>query len=158
MIHHCHFRVAVADDVNAITSLFRNTVMTVNAVDYTAGQLRVWSSVADDSTCWINRINTQYFLLCFMNHELVGFASLDDAGCLDVLFVHENYQRHGIATQLLQKLLACAREKNIALVETDASITARPFFEKKGFRVVQEQEKELNGMVFTNYRMQKIHS
>ena len=40
-------------------------------------------------------------------------------------------------------------------VVTHASITARPFFEKRGYRVVKEQQVERNGVFLTNFVMVK---
>lgn len=36
---------------------------------------------------------------------------------------------------------------------THASITARPFFEKRGYRVVKEQQVERQGVFLTNFEM-----
>lgn len=38
---------------------------------------------------------------------------------------------------------------------THASITARPFFEKRGYRVVRAQQVERQGLYLTNYVMEK---
>ena len=38
---------------------------------------------------------------------------------------------------------------------THASITARPFFEKRGYRIVKEQTVERRGIRLTNYVMEK---
>ena len=40
-------------------------------------------------------------------------------------------------------------------VTTHASITARPFFEKRGYRVVKEQQVERHGVLLTNFVMEK---
>jgi putative acetyltransferase len=37
----------------------------------------------------------------------------------------------------------------------DASITAKPCFERHGFRVVEEQQVAVRGETFINYRMEK---
>jgi hypothetical protein len=37
----------------------------------------------------------------------------------------------------------------------DASITALPFFERRGYETVARQEKVLRGVRFTNYRVRK---
>ena len=39
--------------------------------------------------------------------------------------------------------------------EVAASITARPFFEKRGYRVIREQQVERKGILLTNYVMEK---
>ncbi len=38
-------------------------------------------------------------------------------------------------------------------ITTHASITARPFFEKRGYRPVKEQQVERKGILLTNYVM-----
>ena len=41
-------------------------------------------------------------------------------------------------------------------IVTHASITARPFFEKRGYRVVKEQQVERRGIRLTNFVMEKM--
>ncbi|MBT7088103.1 GNAT family N-acetyltransferase, partial [bacterium] len=43
-------------------------------------------------------------------------------------------------------------------VYTEASITAKPFFEKRGFKVIKEQQVEKRGVKLTNFQMEKIFS
>ena len=37
-----------------------------------------------------------------------------------------------------------------------ASITARPFFEQRGYRVVRQQQVERGGVLLTNFVMEKV--
>jgi putative acetyltransferase len=39
---------------------------------------------------------------------------------------------------------------------TDASKTAKPFFEAQGFKVMKNQIKKFNSVDFINYRMKKV--
>ena len=41
-------------------------------------------------------------------------------------------------------------------IVTHVSITARPFFEKRGYRVVKEQQVERRGIRLTNFVMEKM--
>lgn len=65
--------------------------------------------------------------------------------------VHVDYQRKGIATILCQHLEQIT-ENNIT---TQASITARPFFEKRGYRVVRKQQVKRQDVFLTNFWMEK---
>nr|WP_330420547.1 GNAT family N-acetyltransferase [Roseburia sp. AM59-24XD] len=65
------------------------------------------------------------------------------------MFVHKDNQRKGIATAICNQLEQFV-EGNIT---THASITARPFFEKRGYKVVMEQQAERRGVFLTNYVM-----
>jgi putative acetyltransferase len=86
---------------------------------------------------------------------IVGFGSLTDTGCIDMLYVHKAHQREGVGSRILQELEANARHMGLSEVTTEASITARPFFERQGFICVCRQEKHLRGQVFVNHIMQK---
>ena len=73
-------------------------------------------------------------------------------GYLDRLYVHKDHQGIGIATALCEKLDASVES---ATVTTHAFITARPFFEDRGYVVKKEQQVERQGILLTNYVMEK---
>ena len=82
----------------------------------------------------------------------MGFGHMDDTGYLDRLYIHKNHQEEGIGTVLCDKLESMV---NVKKITTHASITARPFFEKRGYRVIREQQVERKGILLTNYVMEK---
>jgi len=85
----------------------------------------------------------------------VGFADLAPCGRLDMMYVHPAHQRIGVATVLLESVEAAARAQRLGHLFTDASITARPFFERRGFSIAWPQQVTARGQSFTNFRMQK---
>ena len=86
---------------------------------------------------------------------IVGFADMDERGYLDRLFVHRDYQRRGIAAALLGELERRAQAAGLSRFETHASVTARPFFERQGYRVEAENTVVRNGVTLVNYLMSK---
>ena len=66
----------------------------------------------------------------------VGFAELEPDGHIDRVYVSADRQRRGIGRQLLAALIAEARRVGLARLFTEASITARPFFESQGFKKI----------------------
>lgn len=138
-------------DCKELTELFYNTVHTVNAKDYTEKQLNVWATGQVDLRQWNLSLQEHYSVVAVENDIIVGFGDIDKTGYLDRLFVHADYQRKGIATSICNQLEQLV-EGNIT---THASITARPFFEKRGYKVVKEQQVERQGIFLTNYVMAK---
>lgn len=138
-------------DCKELTELFYNTVHTVNAKDYTEKQLNVWATGQMDLRQWNLSLQEHYSVVAVENDRIVGFGDIDKTGYLDRLFVHADYQRKGIATSICNQLEQLV-EGNIT---THASITARPFFEKRGYKVVKEQQVERQGIFLTNYVMAK---
>ncbi len=143
-------------DIEACAELFYETVHAVNSKDYTQTQVDAWApEVADvKSPRWQSLLKNISFV-AEMNNELVGFIDMTHDGYLDHAFVHKNHQGKGIATALFQKLEQQALELGISEIFTEASITAKPHAEAKGFKVVKEQQKHFNGVEFINYVMKK---
>ncbi|MDR3711665.1 MAG: GNAT family N-acetyltransferase [Puia sp.] len=74
-------------------------------------------------------------------------------GHLDLLYVHKDCQRRGVAGRLLFRILETARELGLTGIDVEASITARPFFEKHNFRMSGEQTVYVKGIALLNYKM-----
>ena len=142
-----------SEDCEAVTALFFNTVHRVCKKDYNEEALFAWAPPNPDLVAWDARLSRLYCVLAFNQKTLVGFASMDlQKNFLDHLFVHEKWQRQGIASLLCDEL-----ESKVARpLTTQASITAKPFFEHRGYRVLQEQEVCCRGVYLKNYLMQLV--
>ena len=138
-------------DCKKLTELFYHTVHTVNAKDYTKEQLNVWASGQVDLAKWVQSLREHFSIVAAENEIIVGFGDIDKTGYLDRLYVHADYQNKGIATAICNQLEQ-AISGNII---THASITAKPFFEKRGYKVVKEQNVERQGVFLKNFVMEK---
>ena len=138
-----------SSDCEELTKLFYNTVHTVNAKDYTEEQLDAWATGQVDLNKWDQSLREHYSIVAVENEMLVSFGDIDESGYLDHLFVHADYQGKGIGTMICNRLEQAVSGNII----THASITARPFFEKRGYRVVKEQQVESQGVFLTNFDM-----
>ena len=141
-----------SEDCGELARLFYETVHTVNAADYTPEQLDAWATGKKPLDTWDRSFRANTTLVAEAGGQIVGFADMDDGGYLDHLFVHRDFQRRGVATALCEALEAgcsCLR------YTTHASITARPFFQNRGYRVVREQQVDCRGVLLTNFVMEK---
>ncbi|HIT64926.1 MAG TPA: GNAT family N-acetyltransferase [Candidatus Ventrimonas merdavium] len=140
------------EDCRPISQLFYNTVHTVNRKDYTEMQVCAWATGTVDLEAWNRSFSEHRTLVALDGETIVGFGDMDQTGYLDRLYVHQDYQGQGIASALCEQLETAVQGKAIV---THASITARPFFEKRGYHVVREQQVERQGVLLTNYVMEK---
>lgn len=140
-------------DCPAMAALFYDTVHRVNCRDYTPEQLDVWATGQVDLESWNRSFLAHHTLVAMKDGVLVGFGDMDSTGYLDRLYVHADYQGQGIATALCDAL-----EKAVpGPITTHASITAKPFFQGRGYRVVKAQQVQRQGILLTNYVMEKKH-
>jgi putative acetyltransferase len=90
-----------------------------------------------------------------INGKLGGFITTDSPGHIDLLYVHPDYQRMGVASALLELLVADAGTRGITDLHTEASRTAKPFFEQAGFSLVRTQTVTRNGVTLEQFVMER---
>lgn len=141
-------------DFPFIVTLVQQSIKEVAAAHYSPQQVQVWADRFSEQTLR-ERLNGQITLVAENGHELTGIASLGFNGVMDLLFVHKDYQRQGVASVLYQRLEAKARASELPAISAAVSLSARPFFEAQGFKVDKQQTVEINETTFTNYSMSK---
>ena len=143
------------EDLAKLKQLFVETVSNVCTSDYDNNQIEVWKSSIENSQRWEDLIENQFILVAVKNGEITGFCTLDNGNCIDMLYVHKDYQRQGIARKLYAEIEKEAKQQGQKVLFSDVSKTARPFFESVGFKVIKEQTVKIKGVDLTNYRMIK---
>ena len=109
-------------------------------IDWTTRNLKEWNRSFEKHISFV----------AVENKQIVGFGDIDKTSYLDRLFVLPDYQRMGIGTAICIKL----EEAVQVTIVTHASISAKSFFEKRGYRVVKEQKVERQGVFLTNFVME----
>ena len=134
-----------SEDCPVLAELFYQTVHGVCHRDYAPDQLDAWADGQVDLAAWDLSFQAHTTLVAEWDGVIVGFADLGQDGYLDRLYVHRDYQGRGIATTLLDALPGATL--------THASLTARPFLERRGWQMVREQQVERHGVKLTNFVM-----
>lgn len=142
----------IESDVNNLANLFYDTVHHVNAEDYSLEQLNVWATGKVDLDKWNQSFLEHYTVVAIDDDRIVGFGDIDQTGYLDRLYVHKDYLKRGIATAICNELEEVV---DTVQITTHASITAKPFFEKRGYKMIKKQYVERSGIVLINYVMKK---
>jgi putative acetyltransferase len=144
-------------EARALLSLFYDTVHEVNIKHYSEAQVEAWMPSKEERVgYWNERFLNSNTWVAESKGVILGFINLEKSGtAIDMLYVHKDFQRKGVATALLKKVEKKLKQKGITHWTVEASITARPFFEKNGYRLVRENHKILNDMDFLNYIMEK---
>jgi putative acetyltransferase len=148
-IHSYTFR-----DADLTIDVFLRAIREVASKDYTPEQVSAWAQV-EDREAWATKRASRPTWIATYDSNPAGFSDLESRGHLDMMYVHPLYQRLGVASLLLRTVEAAAREQGLSLITTEASLTARPFFEISGFNVLAAQEVQIRGQTLRNFRMEK---
>lgn len=144
-----------ASDAPEIARLFYETVRSVNRADYSEEQVRAWAPRVPDPEKLHARAACRRTLVAEERGEVVGFAELEEDGRLDMLYLRKDAVGRGVGRRLYEAVEREARSLRLGRICTEASITARPFFERRGFRVVRERKVTVRGVSMTNFEMEK---
>lgn len=142
-------------DLDGLIRLFHASVRRIAIKDYTEDQVKAWAPDDADRERWASRRASRPTWVAEIDGVLAGFTDLEPDGHVDMMFVHPDHQGRGVAGALLRQVEAEAARLGLDRLFTEASITARPFFERKGFRVIAPQTVSVRGQDMTNYRMEK---
>src|SRR6266850_2210318 len=142
-------------DLAGMIALFRDTVRRINGRDYSQQQVMAWAPDEIDAQQWVRRFANKLVWVADLDGATVGFVEVARDGQIDMLYVHADHQGRGIASRLLRTVEASAHTSGLLRLFTEASITARPFFEHRGFRVIAPQRAIRWAQEFLNYRMDK---
>ncbi len=154
-IHSITIRPYRAGDVSTLIALFQESARSTGGRDYTASQVRAWAPDFIDPVQFARRSEARSTWVADCEQRVAGFSDLEPDGHIDMLFVHPDFQRRGVARALLAQLERCARNGRINRLYTEASITAKPVFEAVGFQVLAAQTVTLRTESLTNFLMEK---
>lgn len=142
-------------DLEAIIAVFTSAVRRVAVRDYTPEQVLAWAPDDIDRARWAARRENRETWVAVVDGVVAGFSDLEPDGHLDMMFVDADHQGIGVAGRLIAAVEASARRQGMERIFTEASLTARPFFEHSGFVVLVAQEIPVGDQMLRNFRMEK---
>ncbi|MBS4784788.1 MAG: GNAT family N-acetyltransferase [Clostridiales bacterium] len=140
-----------------VTRLFYESVHRSGGAAYSPEELEAWAPREMDFSSWETSLVRQRCVLALDDRgELCGFGDIDaEGGYLDRLYVRSDCQRQGVAGAICDRLEQLALDTGSRTIRVDASRLARPFFLRRGYRVVTAQRVERRGVLIENFRMEK---
>ncbi|HWS32168.1 MAG TPA: GNAT family N-acetyltransferase [Actinoplanes sp.] len=140
-------------DAVATWQVFHAAVHGTASRDYTPEQIRAWAPPTVDEDRWRARRAAAHTFVACMDGAVTGFSDFTDDGLLDMLFVHPDAGRRGVARALVTHVLTEAAAAGHRRVHVHASRTARPAFERFGFTVDAARVAEIRGQHLPNFDM-----
>ena len=149
-------RLFQTQDAEQIARLFNETIREVNICDYSTSQVKAWAPDDIYFRNWVEVCSSRFTYVADDEGVIAGFGELETNGHIDCFYCYKNYQRRGVGSQIYQAIEVKAFELSMNRLFTEASITAKPFFQRLGFSIVKEQEVTRRGETFINYAMEKF--
>lgn len=129
-------RPATVDDVAEACEIVRNSILHACERDHARDPQRLSDWLRNKTTenfhTWL-RAPTNSGFLAFIDVRAVGVALIDARGEILLCYVHAERLHRGVGTGLLDAMTACARKQGLVRIRTHSTLTAKSFYERRGF-------------------------
>jgi GNAT superfamily N-acetyltransferase len=128
-------RRATAADAEAVREIVLSALRETNARDYPPSVIDRLILTLPDKVA--SNLETWCAFVAIVNGRVVGTGSLNGQTVSSV-YVHPEYQGRRIATKLMDAVENVASAQSRGTLSVQSSVTARPFYAKRGFKIVRE--------------------
>jgi putative acetyltransferase len=143
------------EDAEQIAQLFHDTVRDINIRDYSIARVKAWAPDDIYFRDWAEICAKKFTYVADEEGKILGFGELEANGHIGCFYCHKNFQRCGVGSQIYRAIEAKALKLELKGLFTEASITAKPFFQRMGFKLIRKQLVSCRGEKFINYAMEK---
>ncbi len=150
------------NDARDLANIYYHTIHNINCRDYSKNQINAWAPTSSlELDDWQKKWAKIIPVVALYGDKIVGFAEFESNGHIGCFYVHHNFQGRGVGSALIFAIEIEAKKNNIHRICAEVSLTARLFFERKGFHIIKKQMECSNVMVrgckLTNFVMEKIY-
>ncbi|VTZ27781.1 putative acetyltransferase [Methylocella tundrae] len=145
----------LAADLPLLSEIRLSAIEELTEEDYDEAQRRAWAELADDEEALGEALKKGLSLVGLVGGAPVGFIVLTEGGLISQLYVHPAVARTGVATALVDAIEKLAAARKIESLVVDASDTAKPLFDKRGYVAERRNTIALGDVWLGNTRMKK---
>lgn len=148
-------RPLLPSDTGLVAAIFRASVEDLTVEDYDEDQRNAWAAAAEDEAAFGQRLAGMLTLVATLDGSPAAFAALKGSDRIEMLYCFPAVARQGLGTLLVDALERLGRARGAKAMLVDASDTAKPLFEARGYRAQQRNMVPLNGEWLANTSMEK---
>ncbi|NQZ85524.1 MAG: GNAT family N-acetyltransferase [Nanoarchaeales archaeon] len=143
-------------DEKSISKLHEETIRTINSKDYSNEQIETWPGILDNYSNLLKTLQNNISYVVELDNIIVGFGDMGHSGEIFRLYTHKDYQGKGIASKILEKLEKEAKNLNLNKITLESSLTAKSFYESKGYKIIKKVHSKINDVKHEEWKMEKI--
>lgn len=148
-------RPLTADDYRDVGRIYFCAVHEGTRDAYTREQRLAWGGDTIDLLRWKTRVEALIGFVAEEDGEPIGFITIDNSGYIDLAFVLPSATGRGVGRTLLNAAEQWAFVNGATHLTTEASLVARPLFERNEWFVLEEEEIERKGVILRRFKMHK---
>jgi GNAT superfamily N-acetyltransferase len=137
----CNIRQFCVSDVRAVCELIHLTLDVSYSEAYPPRAVQFFKDYHSEAKI-IERYNKGEIFILEKDGKLIGTGSIVGVDILGV-FVHPEFQHHGLGKALMKELEKKAITNGISEVALNVSLPSRKFYENLGYEIIEEHTKDV---------------
>jgi putative acetyltransferase len=142
-------------DAEPLANVYRDAARNLGLQEYTPEQTRVWAMHPEDLEEFRVALSEGVTICAIVGESPVAFGQVSPPDHIAYLYCHSEHARRGYASAILTALEQQAISNRVTALRVEASCVARPFFERHGYGVVEEERHVRCGVEFLRFKMEK---
>jgi len=142
-------------DLDAAGKLIYDSIHGLAHTHYSEEQIKAWAPEPYAGDRAKQRFADQLFFIASDPEGMAALMTLTQEHYLDFAYAHPRTKGRGAASQTYATLETFAEAQGVKSITSDVSFVARPFFEKRGYKVLKRQFPIANGVELTNFNVRK---
>ena len=139
----------------ALQEIYFEATRRSNSRDYTSEQVERWIAKHDDLAEWTSRLAGTKPFVAVIDGRPIAFGELEPNGHIGFFYCHPDWEGRGAGSELMLAITAEALKLGLKTLHTEVSVTAEPFFTKKGFQTVEVNSPIICGAPAKQFIMRK---
>jgi len=147
------------EDMKAVEDAHRRSIQNICSKDYTSHEIEKFSAVKYSTDIWENSIHNDYHIVIERDGIIEGMchAKMNDnrIGEIVGLYITDKVIGTGCGRKLTEMAFEYLLKFNPIKITLTGTKTAKPFYEKMGFKEIEEKIVDIRGAQLTCYQMEK---
>ena len=146
----------ILEDTELLMKLQIETIKSINSSDYSSKEIEAWLSPENMNLDFFAKtLKENIVYVSLIDDKIVGFGELNKKGEIKRLYTNKNYQGKGVASRLLKVLEQEAKKMGLDYLILESTISAKNFYESKGFIILGKKVENVNGVEHIGFDMKK---
>lgn len=145
-------------DAPQIAQLYFDAATQLGSRRYSPEQVATWAPAPVETAEVHARASDGRLTLVAVDRrgQVLAYGDLEGDGHIDHLYCRPDAAGNGVASAVLDGLIAEAAAGGLSHLYVEASELARGLLERKGFVVLQRRDFEVRGVLIHNYAMERV--
>ena len=148
-------RKALEKDSDAIWEVRSKAIKGISQNFYSKEEVEIWYH-NDRPQNFEEVITNLDWLVAFLEDRIIGTGFIDISSAeIGAIFVDPNYQRMRVGRRILDELEIIAKNKRIATLYLDATLSAVDFYKSSGYQCIERSTCQLGNIKLVSQKMKK---